>query len=165
MQLDFSQKLKNQSKLIMLNQLKLILHELFRIWHRRYQPTHLYLGLFIDCPSLLFLDLCGWQCGCRLLPRHQAKTCVLISFVIVWSKNVVHQSKYCNRLFVPLEESIFQVFFWVLHIQMITQKVYSLLENFDQSENLNTSFELGLTLDWDLSQSIILLKPYYLKLL
>ena len=34
---------KNQSKLIMLNQLELILDELFRIWHGRYQPTQLYL--------------------------------------------------------------------------------------------------------------------------
>ena len=32
--------MKNQSKLIMLNQLNLILDELFRIWRGQYQPTH-----------------------------------------------------------------------------------------------------------------------------
>ena len=32
-----------QSKLIMLNQLKLIHNKLFRIWRRRYEPMQLYL--------------------------------------------------------------------------------------------------------------------------
>ena len=59
----------------MLNELKLILDELFRIWHRRYQPTQLYLwaGFSSRCLSLLFLDLHRWQRGCRLSPDHHAK--------------------------------------------------------------------------------------------
>ena len=44
----------------MLNQLKLILDELFRIWHWQYHPTQH-----------------GWQCADGLSPVHHAKACNL----------------------------------------------------------------------------------------
>ena len=54
----------------MLNQLKLIVDELFRIWHTRYQPTS---RPFIAHLSLLFLNLHGWQHRRWLLPMcHKA---------------------------------------------------------------------------------------------
>ena len=40
-----------QSKLIMLNQLKLILDKLFRIWRGRYQPMQLYLRAGFSLPA------------------------------------------------------------------------------------------------------------------
>ena len=42
---------KNQSKLIMLNELKLILDELFRIWCGQYQPTQVYLWADFSAPT------------------------------------------------------------------------------------------------------------------
>ena len=42
---------KNQSKLIMLNELKLILDELFRIWCGQYQPTQVYLWADFSSPT------------------------------------------------------------------------------------------------------------------
>ena len=76
----------------MLSKLKLILDELFRIWCGWYQPMQLLPlgGFFIAHLSLLFLDLCRWQHGRRLLPACHAKACVYpqgFYFNFIWPKS------------------------------------------------------------------------------
>ena len=62
---------------------------------------------------------------------------LLNHFLLVDQKHLSIDHKIVFFLFLQLEDSIFCKFFVVLHLQMIKQKAYFLLENLDQVSKLN----------------------------
>ena len=65
----------------------------------------------------------------------------------------IHQSQHCNLLFLQLEEKIAYSFFNASSLEMISQKVYLLIENLDQLTNLNIGFTFALSLLTDIYPS------------
>ena len=78
---------------------------------------------------------------------------LLSYFLLVDQKSFVLQSKHYNFLFLQSVDDIVCNLFLVLHIQMIKQKVYLLLENVDQLSNLNIEFAFLLILLIDIYSS------------
>ena len=85
----------------MLNQLKLILDELFKIWHWRYQPTQLYLwmGFSLPAQALFFLICMGDSTGkgyrLCVMPRPDLRyeaVIVFIFFVKIFKKHIFSSS-------------------------------------------------------------------------
>ena len=81
----------------------------------------------------------------------------LFFFLLVDQKRFVHQS--WHFLFLQMEDNIVSNLFVVLYIQMINQKVYLLLENLNQLNNINIDLVfLLIFFDWYLLQLIVLFK-------
>ena len=77
----------------------------------------------------------------------------LRNFLLADQKSFVRWSLNSSLLFLPLEDEILCVLLWVHCPQMTTQNVYLLLENLDQSNNLNTDFVPGFIRWTDISYS------------
>ena len=68
------------------------------------------------------------------------------NFLLADQKSFFHQSQHCNLLLLQLEEDITFNLFNVHYLRTIKQKVYLLLENLDQLNNLSIGFVLILIL-------------------
>ena len=67
---------------------------------------------------------------------------ILFYFLLVDQKRFFHQSQHCNPLFLHLEDNNFFFLFFVNYLQILKQKVYLLLENLVQLNDLNLGFVL-----------------------